>query len=115
MAYFTREGLGLLTRILTLLRAGKLQDLFSWKLLSGDRGLVRSALPHVHGEQVRVCTVSLVSINLQPEAGAGSQGARQVSNRQLDCGQAAAAVQLHSAVGRQGLAPAGNWGLSTGM
>ena len=46
MAYFTREGLGLLTRILTLLRGGKLQDLFSWKLLSGDRGLVRSALPH---------------------------------------------------------------------
>eukprot|EP00891_Asterochloris_glomerata_P002067 jgi/Astpho2/2067/e_gw1.00038.70.1_t len=39
MAYFTREGLGLLTRILTLLRAGKLQDLASWKLLSGDRGL----------------------------------------------------------------------------
>lgn len=46
MAYFTREGLGLLTRILTLLRAGKLQDLASWKLLSGDRGLVRSALPY---------------------------------------------------------------------
>ena len=46
MAYFTREGLGLLTRVLTLLRAGKLQEVPSWKLLSGDRGLVRSALPH---------------------------------------------------------------------